>query len=346
MSNGSKKITQLPVTNQFSNTDLLIIVQNTGATAQTNSITPGVLLAGFAYQANLVNLISNSITVGNSSANVFLGFNSTDSSLTEFGGSANNYLQVLIYNSNTGNNASADLSIYDTVGPTTNNFIDIGINGNNYNQTTWTINGPSDGYVYTGNTNLSIGTQGSNFLNFFTGNTLAANERMRISANGNIGIGTISPIYKLQVTGTIFSNTVIAVGSNVSFATNQISIGNTVALTANGANGSSGQVLTSNGSTIYWTNPTGLLTNLTAQTTGFTATGGYRYRLNSTGGAFSVTLPTSPADGTLVSFILSAGTNTITFIGGTVLGGASTLSVTGSFVNLQYNATTGNWEQI
>ena len=43
--------------------------------------------------------------------------------------------------------ASADFAAYNDDG-TYSTFVDMGINGPNWNQTFWTINGPSDGYVY------------------------------------------------------------------------------------------------------------------------------------------------------------------------------------------------------
>lgn len=90
----------------------------------------------------------------------------------------------------------------------------------------------------------------------------------------------------------------------------------------------------------------GVETVLPAQAAAFTAVAGYRYRLNSTGGNFNVALPVSPTDGVYVSFVMSAGTNTVTFTGGSILGGVSTIGILGGNLDLQYNATTGFWEQI
>jgi hypothetical protein len=142
---------------------------------------------------------------GNSTANVSISWDSTGQDLLSIAGNSNNYVEAVVYNSNTQSSASADFSINDSLGPYSNNYIDIGINGTGWSNSQWTINGPSDAYVYTGNTNLSIGTGGNQGnLTFFTAGTLAANERMRITAGGNVGINNTAPTNMLSVNGTTY----------------------------------------------------------------------------------------------------------------------------------------------
>lgn len=156
-------------------------------------------------------------TAGNTIGNAALFYDSGNNTLAQFNANVNTDIQVTFTNINTGNNASADFVLYDNLGILANNFVNMGINGNNFNQATWTINGPSDAYLFTGNTSLAIGTNGaSSNLVFFTGGTLAANERMRLT--------------------------------NVS-----VIIANSTALVANGSNGAVGAVLSSNGTGINWT---------------------------------------------------------------------------------------------
>jgi len=142
---------------------------------------------------------------GNSTANVSIAWDSTGQDLLSIAGNVNNYIEGVIWNANTQSSASADFSINDSLGPYSNNYIDIGINGTGWANSQWTINGPSDAYVYTGNTNLSIGTGGNQGnLTFFTAGTLAANERMRITAGGNVGINNTAPTNMLSVNGTTY----------------------------------------------------------------------------------------------------------------------------------------------
>lgn len=66
--------------------------------------------------------------------------------------------------------------------------------------------------VYAGDTNLYIGYCNTAQVRFFSGTKLSgdgSNERMTISTNGNVGIGTAVPAYKLHVAGEIYSSSVI-----------------------------------------------------------------------------------------------------------------------------------------
>ena len=66
--------------------------------------------------------------------------------------------------------------------------------------------------VYAGDTNLYIGYCNTAQVRFFSGTKQSgdgSNERMTISTNGNVGIGTAVPAYKLHVAGEIYSSSVI-----------------------------------------------------------------------------------------------------------------------------------------
>jgi len=174
--------------------------------------------ANVTVMANIASntLTANVVTAGNSTLNATMGyFNAGGAySMEQIYGSQNSSIEFSIYNSNVAGNATSDIIAYDSGGLVGGNYIDMGINGNTYNNLNWSINGPSDGYFYTSNSNLSVGTAATNYLNFFTGGSLAANERMRITPTGNVGIGNSAPVNTLSVNGTTY------LGGNVSFTAN------------------------------------------------------------------------------------------------------------------------------
>ena len=119
--------------------------------------------------------------------------------IADISSNQNGYSQFNLRNANTGYNASGDLVITTDNGTDTTNFIDLGINNTGFNTSTWTVNGSLDGYLYSANTNLSVGVAFTNrYLSFFAGGTLAANEKMRITDTG-VGIGTTNTSNTLQV---------------------------------------------------------------------------------------------------------------------------------------------------
>lgn len=72
--------------------------------------------------------------------------------------------------------------------------------------------------VYTGDTNLYIGYNNTAQVKFYSGTKQSgdgSNERMTILTNGNIGIGTTSPTYKLHVAGNIYSSDRVIANNSV-----------------------------------------------------------------------------------------------------------------------------------
>lgn len=143
------------------------------------------------------------------------GFSFANNAVVESHGNLNDFLEHNAQNANTGDTASSDWVATADTGNNTIDYIDMGINGSGYNQASFSIIGAKDGYLYTSNGHLSIGTAQNKEVRIHAGGTTANNEILSINATA------------VQVT-------------------------NNIALWANGASGANGSVLTSNGTGISW----------------------------------------------------------------------------------------------
>jgi hypothetical protein len=169
-----------------------------------------------------------------------------------FLGSGNTFHQVVVQNKTTSMNASGDFVVYNDQGnynTGTGPFIDMGIDSSDYYSTAYgLIFGPNDGYVYTGNANLLLGTstQGTD-IKLFTGNTNPENLKLTISdslfpsiqANAGIMIqqsGGMAPpaVYGNSALATLAVN--YDAPSNTSFTGGMISYPNAAQLTVYAAN--------------------------------------------------------------------------------------------------------------
>jgi hypothetical protein len=130
-------------------------------------------------------------------------------------GYINGYYQTNIQNLSSDVNNSTDIVATNDNGSETTNYIDVGINGSNYSVGTWTMSSANDGYLYTSDGNLTIGTVSNKDILFHTNGTLSSNVVFKIGKDG------------------VITNT----KANYSFPT---------------ASGTSGYVLTSNGSATTW----------------------------------------------------------------------------------------------
>lgn len=105
-------------------------------------------------------------------------------------GSINNYMQINIQNQSSGAAASSDLVATANNGSETANYVDLGINSSGYSST-GVLGGANNAYLYSTGNDFVIGNATSaKDLLFFTNGTAATDEKVRINAAGNVGIGT------------------------------------------------------------------------------------------------------------------------------------------------------------
>ncbi len=182
-------------------------------------------------------------------------------------GAINNYLQFNIQNTSAGTNASTDLVVTADNGTETTNYIDMGINGSG--NTTAVMGGADDAYVYASSQNLYIGaTAVAKSLIFNTGGQTSGYERMRVDGSGNVGIGTSSPGYKLDVNGTLGLGASTSTNGKITFenSSNSATVSLTTGATSSTYNmylptaqGAASSILQNDGSGyLSWVSPSSL----------------------------------------------------------------------------------------
>jgi|GEM_PF-394991 len=135
-------------------------------------------------------------------------------------GSRNGYLQFNIQNTGTGGQASADIVATANNGTETTNYINMGINGGNYNNATNILSGANNGYLYSAGQDFLLGNStAAKSMIFFTGGITTSNEAMRIDGTGDVGIGVAAPTAKLHIlAGTATAGTAplkLSTGTNL-----------------------------------------------------------------------------------------------------------------------------------
>lgn len=159
----------------------------------------------------------NGTPLGNFDSTTLLNWSTTKNSLTvgvvgtnlsnnpmSVNGDNNGYVQSNVQNVNSGSLASSDIVATSDNGNDTKNYIDMGINSSTYNDSSYTITGASDGYVYVSSGALALGTDSAKPIRFHTGGTLISNQRMLIDANGNVIVGSGSNLLTTATNGFFY----------------------------------------------------------------------------------------------------------------------------------------------
>ena len=160
---------------------------------------------------------------------------------------ANTYAQIQIQNQSTGGAASSDFIATADDGTDTTKYIDMGINGSGWNQSTWTVSGPRDGYLYTSGVNLTLGTDTvGKTVKIHTGGLLTAcvvatfNDVGTVSSSSTTGALVLTG--GLGVSGDINGGSTLGLVGNATVSglavNNTVTIGSTLGVTGN-INGSS-----------------------------------------------------------------------------------------------------------
>lgn len=128
-------------------------------------------------------------------------------------GNLNSYLQLNIQNTNQGTNASSDVVATAGSGNESINYIDMGINSDNFSGD---IGGPNDAYLYSTGQSLHIGnaTAGQPVQFFAGGADTEVNKKLELNANGQHNM-TGSLTVSQGVTASLYGN-----ASTADFATN------------------------------------------------------------------------------------------------------------------------------
>lgn len=114
-----------------------------------------------------------------------------------FTGQADSFVQFALKNHSDTQYASTDMIAYTSNGDNESGWIDMGITSENYNDDTYGVTGPADGYIFMsaprqttgrGNLYLSTSENGSqNDIVFSTGGFQAGTERMRVIGEDRVG---------------------------------------------------------------------------------------------------------------------------------------------------------------
>jgi hypothetical protein len=230
----------------------------TGAVVATGDISGANLTLSGTMTANGTATAGNLITAGDLLVNGNATIDGTASVLTELyvgptanaaivtgpvifaEGAANGFSQIGLQSTN--GNSSADMIVYSNDGSDVDGFADIGVTGNTFNDTNYTVTAPNDGYIFVqgtsgsgGNLVIATGDVGNTHdIVFATGGFLAANEKLRLvdatstlqpTANtgvdlgsntkyfGNLYAGTTTIAGNITATGNIAGNYFIGNGA-------------------------------------------------------------------------------------------------------------------------------------
>jgi hypothetical protein len=308
------------------------------ADGQTNQ----VVIAGYTGTGvGMTGNGSNTVTIGNSSnkANYLTGVTNlaagtmTNTTGVDLTGSINDFFQFNVKNTSTGSQAQSGYAATADNGTNTTGFAWMGINNSTFNYpTAYNIGVANDvTYIGSGQDMHIANANNTKSIIFSTGisTTPYFSEKMRITAIGNVGIGTNSPTALLEVNGTTKINGAATFSS-------------TVAITTGAA---AGKVLTSDASgNATWQNSGGSIATMSATGTA-TSTATYIIFTGSTASQ-TITVPSAVTLGAgreITIKNVASVTVSIASAGGYLIQDNSTLTATGAALGIE---PSNNWMKL
>ena len=211
-----------------------ILYQTGGLYANTWDMTIGNSVGIFAGNLEADNAnVDGQLHVGNAAIRLEYPYAVIQGDTNE-----NTYTQIVLQNHNQGANASADFVAVNNIGTDSNNYIDMGVNSNVYNNTDYTVTKANDGYLYVNGGNLIIGTQtATKTISFFTGGTNSASFiRATLTDAGLSVVGNINSANTISsnlVTGVTLSASGNVTGNNILSLNTVSAQGNVIAQNVN-----------------------------------------------------------------------------------------------------------------
>jgi hypothetical protein len=139
------------------------------------------------------------------------------------------YAQINVKNVNSGALASGDIVVTGDGGNENGHFVNLGINSSGYTPST-NVGGAFDAYLYHTGSDFYVGNLTSNKKLFlFSGNTNTASAV--ITSIGNMGIGTVSPVNKLDIVGNLSASVITASVITASFSGSHFGTSSTISNT-------------------------------------------------------------------------------------------------------------------
>lgn len=191
------------------NVHIEISTASTSATTGALTVVGGVGITGDQYIAGDLTVIGNVDLQGVTKLPVGAGATAyeTSADLTDAviiaAGTSSSFVQNALVNLGSGTSTSADYIAYAAEGDNVSGWIDMGITGANFNDPSFGVTGPHDGYIFmsapegtTGTGNLVLATDNTgtdNKIIFAAGGLFTGNDQMTITPNQNIHIEIPTP---------------------------------------------------------------------------------------------------------------------------------------------------------